>query len=338
MSEDRSVILIYMSVEGNTKIDVKMENETVWLTQKQIGELFEVDRSVVTKHIKNIFNSGELEEKSNVQKMHIANSDKPITIYNLDVIIAIGFRANSAVAIHFRQWANQRLKEYMIKGFVLDDERLKNRNNRYLDELVQRIREIRASELNFYQKIREIFKLSKDYDSNANQIHLFFANAQNKLLCAVTKQTSAEIIYNRVDHKKNNIGLATFKGSRVRTEDIYIAKNYLKENEIRDLEKLVVMFLDYVETQVQRTQQPIYTKDWEEKIDKFILFNEYNLLNGYGVKSKNEADAKAKTEYDTFDESRKKQEKIEADNEDLKEIENITKILKNRQTQTKNKK
>ena len=325
MSENISNIAFYETENGNFKIDVRIDKDTVWLTQKQMAILFQVDRSVITKHLKNIFDSAELKEISNVQKMHIANSDKPISYYNLDVIISVGYRVNSKSAIHFRQWATKILKEYIIKGFILDTDRLKHDKNTPIEELLEQIRDIRASEMQFYQKVREVLKLSSDYKANEKETQLFFANIQNKLLYAVLGKTAAEIIYERADHNEINMGLTSFRGNIVRACDIYISKNYLKKDEITKLNRLTTMFLDYVENQVERTQKQLFMDDWENKTNKFIEFNEYNLLNDFGKVSNKTMKEKADNEYKIFDKERKKKQKIAADKEDLKELEKFEK-------------
>jgi hypothetical protein len=243
--------LLYTGNDGNVNVEVFLKDETVWLTQKAISELFGKERSVITKHLKNVFASGELEEKSNVQKMHFSHSDKPIKFYNLDVIISVGYRVNSYQATQFRIWATKTLKEYIIKGFVLDDERLKQGNRvfgkDYFDELLERIREIRASERLFYQKITDIYALSADYDKKAPITKEFFAAVQNKLHWAITGKTAAEIIYNSADATKIYMGLTNWKHApegKILKSDVSIAKNYLSEAHIKELNQIVSAYLD----------------------------------------------------------------------------------------------
>lgn len=329
--ENKGNIIIYQSEDGTSKINVRIENETVWLTQKQMSELFEVSVSAINQHIKNIFGAKELNEETVIKFFLItANDGKTYNtaFYNLDMIISVGYRVNSISAVRFRQWATQILKEYIIKGFALDDERLKKDKNTPIEELVKRVRDIRASELNFYQKIRDVLKLSSDYRANDDETKIFFAKIQNKLLFAIVGKTAAEIIYERANHEKTNMGLTNFKGSIVRVEDIYISKNYLNEKEITKLNALTNMFLYYIEDQVERTQKQLFMDDWENKTDKFLQFNEYNLLNGLGKISGDEAKSKAKTEYGIFDKDRKEKQKVEAEKEDLREIEKLNKKLK----------
>lgn len=255
--------------------------------------------------------------------MHIANSDKPVEYFSLDIILAVGYRTNSAIAIKFRRWATQTLKEYIIKGFVLNTERLKNPGGwDYFDELLEKIREIRASEKRFYQKVRDLFALSVDYKDDLKASNDFFAEVQNKLLHAVTNNTAAEIIVNRADATKPNMNLTNWSGSRVRKQDVIIAKNYLQQNEIKELDRLVSMFLDYAENQAQRRRQ-LSMSDWKEKVDGFLNFNDYEILKGKGAISRKQANEIAKKRYLEFDEARNKQEALEADAEDLKELEAI---------------
>lgn len=301
---------------GNNKVNIQIladkENETIWLNQKQIADIFEVDRTSITKHIKNILKDGELKEISVSAKIsHTADDGKKYltTFYNLDMIIAVGYRINSVKATQFRQWATSTLKEYIIKGFVLDDERLKQGNNvfnkDYFKELLERIRAIRASEKLFYEKVRELFALSVDYDKTSQTAKNFFANIQNKLEYAVTKKTSAEIIKERADHTKPNMGLMTWSGSDRGKEpiksDVAVAKNYLYEDELNGLNRLTGMLLDYAENQAEQGKV-IQMKDWDIKVDNFLIFNGYEILKGFGKFSADNAKAKAELEYTKFKE------------------------------------
>ena len=323
MEDDKKELIIYETPNGKLDIQLDLENETIWLDREKIAQLYNIHRSGVSRHIQNIFEDGEVDEKSNVQKMHIANSDKPVEYFSLDIILAVGYRTNSAIAINFRRWATQTLKEYIIKGFVLNTERLKNPGGwDYFDELLEKIREIRASEKRFYQKVRDLFALSVDYKDDLKASNDFFAEVQNKLLHAVTNNTAAEIIVNRADATKPNMNLTNWSGSRVRKQDVIIAKNYLQQNEIKELDRLVSMFLDYAENQAQRRRQ-LSMSDWKEKVDGFLNFNDYEILKGKGVISRKQANEIAKKRYLEFDEARKNQEAIEADAEDLKELEAI---------------
>lgn len=323
MEDDKKELIIYETPNGKLDIQLDLENETIWLDREKIAQLYNIHRSGVSRHIQNIFEDGEVDEKSNVQKMHIANSDKPVEYFSLDIILAVGYRTNSAIAIKFRRWATQTLKEYIIKGFVLNTERLKNPGGwDYFDELLEKIREIRASEKRFYQKVRDLFALSVDYKDDLKASNDFFAEVQNKLLHAVTNNTAAEIIVNRADATKPNMNLTNWSGSRVRKQDVIIAKNYLQQNEIKELDRLVSMFLDYAENQAQRRRQ-LSMSDWREKVDGFLNFNDYEILKGKGAISRKQANEIAKKRYLEFDEARKKQEALEADAEDLKELEAI---------------
>ena len=323
MENDRKELIIYETPNGKLNIQFDLENETVWLKRDEIAQLYNIDRSGISRHIKNIFEDKEVDEKSNVQKMHIANSDKPVEYFSLDIILAVGYRVNSAIAIKFRQWATQTLKEYIIKGFVLNSERLKNPGGwDYFDELLEKIREIRASEKRFYQKVRDLFALSEDYKDDIKSSNDFFAEVQNKLLNAVTGNTAAEIIVNRADSSKPNMNLTNWSGSRVRKQDVIIAKNYLQQDEIKELDRLVTMFLDYAENQVKRRRQ-LLMSDWKDKVDGFLNFNEYDVLQGKGKITRKQANEIAQKRYEEFNEARKKQEVLEADAEDLKELEAI---------------
>ncbi len=323
MDEDKKELIIYETSNGKLDIQLDLKNETIWLDREKIAQLYNIHRSGVSRHIQNIFKDGEVDEKSNVQKMHIANSDKPVEYFSLDIILAVGYRTNSAIAIKFRRWATQTLKEYIIKGFVLNTERLKNPGGwDYFDELLEKIREIRASEKRFYQKVRDLFALSVDYKDDIKASNDFFAEVQNKLLHAVTNNTAAEIIVNRADATKPNMNLTNWSGSKVRKQDVIIAKNYLQQNEIKELDRLVSMFLDYAENQAQRRRQ-LSMSDWKEKVDGFLNFNDYEILKDKGAISRKQANEIAKRRYLEFEEARKKQEALEADAEDLKELEAI---------------
>lgn len=298
-------ILFYTTPKGKVKIEVIYENETFWLSQKRLAELFDVDRSVISKHLKNIFESNELDEKSNVQKLHIANSDKPVGFYNLDVIIAVGYRVNSQSATQFRIWATQTLKEFIIKGFVLDDERLKQGKkfgHDYFEELLERIREIRVSERRFYQKITDIYALAADYHKDAETTKTFFTTVQNKLHWAITGKTAAEIIYSEADATKIYMGLQTWKNApngKILKSDVAIAKNYLHESHIEELNRIVSAYLDLAENKAKR-QQLIFMKDWSRFLDDFLQLSSYPILTQKGSISQLEAKIKAESEYEKY--------------------------------------
>ncbi len=287
ISDDKlTEFLLYKSGSWEIKVDVLLENKTIWLPQKKIAELFWVDRSVITKHIKNIFESWELEEKSNVQKMHIANSDKPVKYYNLDLIISVWYRVNSKRATQFRIWATKILEEYIIKWYSMNVERLKNPTpvfwEDYFKEQLEIIRDIRSSERRMYQQITDIYsECSIDYDKNSEITKKFFATVQNKLHWAITKQTAAEIIYSRADSKKDKMWLTSWKNApnwKIRKTDVSIAKNYLTEKELKPLNRIVTMYLDYAEHQAEK-KVPMTMQDWVKKLDLFLEFNEEEILN-----------------------------------------------------------
>ena len=301
-----SNFLLYTDAVGKVKVEVFIQEETVWLTQKALAELFGKERSVVTKHLKSIFESGELDEKSNVQKMHIGHSDKPINYYNLDVIIAVGYRVNSYQATQFRIWSTKTLKEFIIKGFVLDDERLKNGKTffgkDYFEELLERIREIRASERRFYQKITDIYALAADYDKNAPITNEFFATVQNKLHWAITGKTAAEIIYDSADAKKIYMGLTSWKQApegKILKSDVSIAKNYLNKAHIDELNRIVSAYLDLAENQARR-QIITRMKDWAQFLHSFLELSKYPILKDKGRISALEAKLKAEQEFEEY--------------------------------------
>ena len=281
--------LIYRDSNNDVKVSVMLINNDIWLTQNLIAELFGVGRSTITEHINNILNSGELIENNTVGKTDVDHSKKPVKIYNLDMIIAVGYRVNSKKATNFRIWATKVLREYMIKGFVMDDERLKNPNyifgEDYFEEMLERIRNIRSSERRFYQKITDIYSLcSIDYDKDSEITKEFFKIVQNKLHYAITGQTAAEIIYNRVDAEKEHMGLTNWKNSPdgpIYRYDVDIAKNYLNEKELIDLNRIVTMYLDYAELQAEN-HNAMTMKDWIEKLNVFLQFNGKEILHNAG--------------------------------------------------------
>ena len=308
-NNNSSDIIFYRSAEGNVKVEVFYSGETFWLTQKKMAELFGVEVPAVSKHLKNIFETGELEERAVISKMETTASDGKnymMTYYNLDAIIAIGYRVNSRQATQFRIWATKTLSEFIIKGFVLDDDRLKQGKRfgkDYFDELLERIREIRASERRFYQKITDIYEqCSIDYNKDAEITQAFFKTVQNKLHWAITGKTAAQIIAERAKASDTNMGLQTWKNApkgKILKTDVSIAKNYLIENEIKELERVVTMYLDYAENQAAR-EIPMKMADWVQKIDAFLQFNEYKILKDAGNISHEVAKKLAEKEYDKF--------------------------------------
>lgn len=310
LPSNNSDFILYTSPDGEVRVDVLVNNETVWLAQKAIANLFYVDRTVITKHLKNIFDSAELEENSVCAKIaHTAEDGKSYQtkFYNLDVIISVGYRVNSKQATQFRIWATKTLKEFIIKGFTLDDKRLKQGGQifgkDYFEELLERIREIRASERRFYQKITDIFsQCSVDYDAKSELTVNFYKTVQNKLHWAITGNTAAEIIDKRADVAKPNMGLTTWKNSpegKILKSDTEIAKNYLSEKEIRELNRLVELYLNFAELQAERSI-PTKMKEWVEILDSFLKLNRYELLNNSGSISHNQAMSKAENEYQKF--------------------------------------
>jgi hypothetical protein len=304
-----SRVLFYTTADGAVKVEVIFQDETFWLSQKRIAELFGVDVRTISEHLQNIFRSGELAEDSVVRKIRITADDGKsylTNLYNLDAVIAVGYRVNSHQATQFRIWATQTLKEFIIKGFVLDDERLKQGRHfgkDYFEELLERIREIRASERRFYLKITDIYEqCSIDYQKDADITQNFFKTVQNKLHWAITGQTAAEIIAGRADAVKPNMGLATWKNAphgKILKSDVIVAKNYLVEKEIKELERIVSMFLDYAENQAAR-QIPMRMEDWVNKLDGFLQFNEYEILTNAGKVSHEVAKRLAEEEYTKF--------------------------------------
>jgi len=302
--ENKSEILLYQTENGQTKLEVKLENETVWLTQQQMSDLFQRDRTVITKHINNIFLENELQEESNVQNLHIANSDKPVKYFSLDVIISLGYRVKSHRGTQFRIWATQRLKEFIIKGFTLDDERLKSAGQlNYFDELLARIRDIRSSERIFYQKVKDIYTLSIDYDPKSDLSKDFFATIQNILHWAIHQHTAAEIISERANAEKQNMGLTTWKGDKIRKSDVIIAKNYLTEQELKQLNLLVEQYLAFAEMQAMNNEV-MYMRDWIAKLNDILTINKKEILNHAGRITKKLADEIAEKEYEKYSKNR----------------------------------
>lgn len=331
-----SQIIIYKTQNGQTKLDVRLENETVWLSQKLMAELFQTTPQNITIHLKNIYEEGELAESSTckeflqVQKEGIRQVERNQKLYNLDAIISVGYRIKSNVATNFRIWATQRLKEYIVKGFVLDDERLKNPDTPfdYFDELIKRIQDIRTSEKRFYQKITDIYATSVDYDPTVETSILFFKTVQNKMHWAITGQTAAEIIKSRADNAKTNMGLTNWRGDIPRKQDVGIAKNYLNETELLALNNLVEQYLVFATGQALR-RTPMYMKDWIEKLNGFLSLNDREILTTAGKISHELAIAFAENEYELFRlKSIKEQDKLPDDFEkSLQEIKKIRKKL-----------
>ncbi|MFH1565396.1 MAG: virulence RhuM family protein [bacterium] len=309
--EKNNQIIIYNTEDGETKIEVQMENETVWLSQKQMSELFDKDVRTINEHIKNVFFDGELEENSAIRKFRIVQKEgnrdisRDIEHYNLDVIISVGYRVSSLRGTQFRIWATQKLKEYIIKGFVMDDERLAEGRvaKTYFEEWEDRIRRIRTSEANFYQKIRDVFATSADYDPKTDYAKLFYATVQNKFHFAITGLTAAEIVSSRVDSRKENMGLTNWKGEIITREQAQIAKNYLQELELKRLNLLVEQFLSFAELQSVE-QRVMYMKDWIKKLDGFLILNDKEILQNAGNVSHLEMENKVRTELKKYNEQK----------------------------------
>lgn len=301
MSENGD-ILLFESEDGEVNIEVHLSDDTVWLTLDRMAELFQRDKSVVSRHIKNVIDSGELQENSVVANYATTASDGKtyqVNYFSLDMVISVGYRVNSYRGVQFRIWATKALKEYMIKGFVMDDERLSGRKNNYFDELYERVRKIRTSEANFYQKVRDIFATSIDYNPKAETATMFFKTIQNKFHFAITGYTAPEIIATRVNASKPKMGLVHTKGKEATRAEIHNAKNYLEELELKRLELLVEGFLVHAELQVVE-QHPMYMKDWVQKLDDFIRFNGKKILTNAGKVSRQFADVLADEEYEIY--------------------------------------
>lgn len=304
--------ILYTTQEGEVKLEVLLEDETIWLTQEQMSQLFDRERSVITKHAGNIFKEGELEEKSNVQNLHISGSDRPVKFYNLDVIISVGYRVKSLRGTQFRIWATKMLKEYIIKGFVLDDSRLKRGETSfgkdYFKELLERVRSIRTSERRIYQQVTDIFaECSIDYDPQSEITKSFYAMVQNKFHFAITGKTAAEIIYVTANSSKGNMGLTTWKNAptgRILKSDTAIAKNYLQEREIKKLERTITSYFDYIENLIEQ-EKTFSMEGLADSVNKFLNFNEFKILEGKGKISHSKAINKAGGEYDQFNKSQK---------------------------------
>lgn len=326
-------LIIYQTDDGLAEINLRAIEGTVWLTQNDMAYLFDTSKQNISLHLKNIFEDNELSQESVVKESLTTAADNKqyqTKMYNLDAILAVGFRVRSPRGSQFRRWANTVLKEYLVKGFAMDDARLKQTDKwDYFDEWLARIRDIRASEKRFYQKVKDLYTTAVDYDKTSEQAQLFFKKVQNKMLWAVTGQTAAELIAARSDADKPNMGVTTFQGSIVRKADVGIAKNYLQQDEIEELNRIVTMYLDYAEDQAQK-RKTITMDQWSDKLDAFLEFNERDLLTHAGKIQMNVAQKLAADRYDDFDAKRKKAEAIAADEEDIQELEALEKQLTKR--------
>lgn len=322
-----SNIIIYQTENGQTKIETQFDNDTVWLTQAQISTLFQKERSVITKHINNVFSEGELTEESNVQNMHISGSDRPVKFYSLDVIISVGYRVKSHRGVQFRQWATVRLKEYMVKGFTMNDELLKQAGGgNYFEELLARIRDIRSSEKVFWRKVLDLYATSIDYDPKTEFSMLFFKTIQNKMHWAAHGHTAAEVIFQRADSKKYNMGLTSIKGNVPTKQEVEIAKNYLAEEELNILNRMVTAYLEVAELQALN-RLPMYMKDWLDRLDGFLKMTGNNILKHTGTVSHEIAIEKAHKEYELY-KQRLKNELSRVEQDFLKQIDTTEKELK----------
>lgn len=331
------MLILYTSEDGESRIQLRAKDHTVWLSQREMAELFSVSQDNVSLHLKNIYEDGELvreattEESSVVQKEGEREVKRPLTLYNLDAILAVGYRVRSPRGVQFRRWASTVLKEYLLKGFAMDDERLKNPDGRpdHFDEMLERIRDIRASEKRFYQKVRELFALSSDYDKTDKATQQFFATVQNRLLYAVTQNTAAELITSRANPQDPHFGLLAWKGDKVRKQDILVAKNYLTEDEIDTLNRLVVIFLETAELRA-KSRKETRMSFWRENVDQIITSNGFPLLADTGSISHKQMEHATTELYLEYDQQRKIEEAREADRVDEAELKALESKLKKR--------
>jgi hypothetical protein len=334
MSQDENNIIIYTTQDGKSSVALFARDGNVWMNQKQLSELFDTSVPNISMHIKSVLEDKELQENSVVKDYLTTATDGKeykVTFYALNMILAIGYRVRSKRGVQFRQWATRNLSDFIVKGFVMDDERLKNPDGRpdYFDELLERIRDIRASEKRFYQKVRDLFSLSSDYDPTDKATQMFFAEAQNKLLYATTNQTAATLIVKRADVNKLNMGLSAWKGGVVRKQDITVAKNYLSEDELDSLNRLVVIFLETAELRA-KNKQDLTMRFWQNNLDKIIAFNDLQVLDNSGKVSHKQMENKVRAQYELYDQKRKKQDAEEADRIDLEDLKSLEQKIKNK--------
>jgi len=323
-------LILYTSEDGSTSVRLRAEGGTVWLTQLELAELFQTSKQNISLHVKNVLAEGELSENSVVKEYLTTAADGKnyqTKLYNLDMILSVGYRVKSLRGTQFRQWATTHLREYLVKGFVMDDARLKEPGGwDYFDELLERIREIRASEKRFYHKVKDIYSTAVDYDPKSDEAQLFFKKVQNKMLWAVTGKTAAALITGRANPSLPNMGLKSWHGNRVRQQDVTVAKNYLDQPEIDQLNRIVVMYLDYAELQAMN-RKTISMREWAEKLDAFLSFNEREVLTHPGKVSHEVAEKLALEHYTKFDAQRREAERVAADREDMKVLEDVEKKL-----------
>ena len=332
-----SDLILYTTDDGRSQIKLRAEQQTVWLTQLEMADLFDATKQNISLHLKNIFEDGELEPATTVKEsltVRVEGSrevQRPVSLYNLDAILAVGYRVRSPRGVQFRRWANTVLKEYLLKGFVMDDERLKNPDGRpdYFDEMLARIRDIRASEKRFYQKVRDLFALSSDYDKTDKATQVFFATVQNLLIFAVTRKTAAELITARANPADRHFGLLAWKGDKVRKSDILVAKNYLTEDEIDTLNRLVVIFLETAELRAKQKQETRMAF-WKQNVDQIITSNGFPLLTHAGSVSHEQMEQRTEKLYLEFDQDRKKREAIEANRQDEADLQALEAKIKRR--------
>jgi hypothetical protein len=329
-------LILYTAEDGSVAIQLRAEGGSVWLTQMEMASLFQTSKQNISLHIKNVLAEGELTPEATVKESLTVQTEgnrqvrRTNLLYSLDMILAVGYRVRSPRGTQFRQWATTHLREYLVKGFVMDDARLKEPGGwDYFDELLARIRDIRASEKRFYQKIRDIYATAVDYDPKSEAAQLFFKKVQNKMLWAVTGHTAPELIAGRADPALPNMGLTTWQGGRVRKQDVTVAKNYLSREEIEALDRIVVMYLDYAEDQAQR-RRTLTMRDWEDKLDAFLQFNEREVLTHAGKISAQVAESLVLERYAEFDARRREAERLAADAEDMRALERIERQLENK--------
>jgi hypothetical protein len=332
-------IILYQTEDGRTRVECRFANETLWLSQVLIAQLFEVTVPTVNEHLRNLFEEREVTRDRTIRNFRIVRREgarevaREIEHYNLDAILAVGYRVRSERGTQFRRWATERLREYLVKGFTMDDERLKNPPSPgpglpdYFDELLERIRDIRSSERRMYLRVRDIFKLAGDYDPSSERTHHFFQTIQNKLHYAATGLTAPELISARADHAKPNMGLTSWKGGAVRKPDVTVAKNYLTGDEIGELNRIVTMWLDFAEDQARRRKQ-IFLRDWETRLDDFLRFNERSVLADKGHVTKAEADGRAEAEYEEFAARRRALLEAEGERDQIAALEQAARARK----------
>lgn len=335
----RGELLLYQTEDGRTRVECRFEDDTLWLSQSLVAELFGKDVSTINEHLQNIYQESELRPDRTIRKFRIVRLEgrrevaRTIDHYNLDAILAVGYRVRSSRGTQFRQWATERLREYLVKGFTMDDERLRNPPVAgsgvpdYFDELLERIRDIRASERRMYLRVREIFAMAADYVPSTQETGTFFATMQNKLHYAATGLTAAELITQRADHRQLNMGPRSWKGDSVARSDVTIAKNYLREDEISELNRIVVMWLDFAEDQARRRRQ-VFLRDWETRLDDFLRFNDRDVLENAGSVTKAGADEHAWNEYEQFAARRRALMEAEGEHAAIAALENTARRLK----------